>query len=342
MYKLELTGTHYEIGKKLGEFFVDQKREFPLKLNKFQTDFGKKSAELLKNYYPEVIEEIKGITDVIKFDDEMFTTWLLSMGCCLRIRENHNVEVRGCTAFGFTHNGKIIYGRDNDLPPYLKKVSKSIYYKPKNKNEFLLNTSSFINGEEGINECGLVAAMTFVLPLKEEIKPGFNSLFLVRFILENCKSVKEGIKALEDLPIASSCNILLMDKSGEMVVAECHPEKINLRFPDENGNGEKYIATVNHFTSEEMTKHDASNGNIYSSRKRYDTAYNSLKEKEIDDPVEFAKNLLSGKYGFMCQYSKRIKFETIWSSIFDITEKKIYIAEGNPMTIKYVERKKTK
>lgn len=342
MYKIELEGTHYEMGKQLGDFFLNEKRKFPVKLDKFQNNFGKKSSELLNQYFPEAAEEIKGITDVIKFDNELFTSWLFCMGCCLRIRENHNVEVRGCTAFSFTHNGKTFYGRDNDLPPYLKEVSKSILYKPKNKNRFLLNTSSFVNGEEGINECGFTAAMTFVLPVKEEIKPGFNSLLLVRYILENCANVNEGIKALEKLPIASSCNILLADKSGEMVVAECHPDKINLRYPEENSSGEEFITTVNHFTSEEMSRHDGSNKNIYSSRKRYETAYQTLKEKTFDDPVQYAKNLLSGKYGFMCQYSKKIKFETIWSTIFELTEKKIYIAKGNPMKANYVENNKMK
>jgi predicted choloylglycine hydrolase len=66
--------------------------------------------------------------------------------------------------------------------------------------------------------------MTFVMPKQEEIKPGFNSVFLVRYILENCKTVKEGINALQKLPIASSCNILLADKQKEMIVAECTPD----------------------------------------------------------------------------------------------------------------------
>ena len=223
---------------------------------------------------------------------------------------------------------------------FLKKSSKSEYYKPENKNAFILNTSSFVNGEEGINQHGLAAAMTFVLPKLNEIKPGLNSVFLVRYILENCKTVDEGIDILKKLPIASSCNILLTDCSGAMAVAECNPLKINIRYPEKNKNGESFIITVNHFSSKGMWKHDASDRNAYYSEVRYQTAHNALKNIEYSDGAEHAKNILSGKYGFMCQYNKELNFETIWSSVFDITNNKIYRAEGNPSKTKYIEDKR--
>jgi predicted choloylglycine hydrolase len=259
------------------------------------------------------------------------------MGCCLEIESGDCVEVRGCTAFSFLHHDQVYYGRDNDLPPFLKDISKSVYYQPESKNRFILNTSSFVNGEEGINEHGLVAAMTFVLPKVEEIRPGLNSVFLVRYLLENCKTVDEGTEVLHRLPIASSCNILMADPSGKMAVAECHPAKIHLRYPDKNQSGEPFVIAVNHFSSPEMWPHDASNRNVYDSAVRYQTAYNALEDSDFQDGVEYAKNILSGKYGFMCQYEKNLNFETIWSSVFDISNRKIYRAEGNPSNKKYTE-----
>lgn len=336
MYKLNFEGKHYEMGQKLGDFFLEHKTQFPIKLNKFQTEHGKESIKFLNKYFPEAIEEIKGITDKINYDFELFASWMMCMGCCLITRENHNVEVRGCTAFSFIHNNEIFYGRNNDLPSYLKNVSKSICYQPKNKNKFIINTSSFVNGEEGLNEYGLVSAMTFVVPKLDEIKPGFNSLFLVRYILENCKTVKEGINVLQKLPIASSCNILLTDKTGEMIVVECNPFEINLRYPEKNESGNNFIVTVNHFTSKKMQKHDRSKQNVYSSKPRYETAYNALKKPGNKNPLIYTQEILSGKYGFICQY-KKIKFETIWSSVFDISKNKIFLAEGNPQNTKFIE-----
>ena len=134
--------------------------------------------------------------------------------------------------------------------------------------------------------------------------------------------------------------MLLTDRSGKMVVVECNPLRVHIRYPEKNKNEESFIITVNHFTSKEMWKHDASDRNVYFSERRYQTVRNALMGIEYSDGVEYAKNILSGKYGFICQYDKQLNFDTIWSSIFDITNSKIFIAAGNPMKIEYVEDKR--
>lgn len=336
MIHLDLTGTHYEMGRKLGSFFKEQNIMFPIKLNKWLEIRGIESLRLLEKYMPDVAAEIQGITDVIGYNYNIFGAWMMSMGCYLTLHKNQNIEIRGCTALCFTNNNKIFYGRDNDLPPYLKESSKSIYYRPDGKMNFLMNTSSFTNGEEGINESGLVVAMIFVASHKTEIMVGINSVFIVRYILENCTSVKQRIEMLYRLPIASSCNILLADKTNEMVVVECSPTEINIRYPEVNCNGEKFIVTVNHFTSSKMRKYDRSNQNVYSSKIRYETAYNALLERNYEDAISFAKDILMGKFGFMCQY-KNVKFETIWSTIFDIVDFKMFLSNGNPQYQQYQE-----
>ena len=242
---------------------------------------------------------MRGITDTISYPHDKFLAWLMCMGCCLDIDKNNCTEVRGCTAFAFSCNGITYYARNNDLPPFLKAISKSVLYKPTNGYKFILNTSSFTNGEEGINEYGLTAAMTFVVPKISEIKAGINSVFLVRYILEKCKTVKESILALQSLPVSSSCNILIADKSGEMVVMECNPYKKFIRYPETNRFGNKFIITVNQLLSPEMIEHDASGKNTYFSKERYATADNALSNLH-NSPIEQTKNILGGECGFMC------------------------------------------
>jgi predicted choloylglycine hydrolase len=337
MYHPRLSGNHYEMGRKMGDIFRKNNIPFPIKLDPFQIKHGRECGELLKKHFPEAAEEIQGVTDTIGYDNELFTSWMMCMGSCFDINSGDCIEVRGCTAFSFTYHDQIYHARDNDLPPFLKKISKSVYYQPQNGNSFILNTSSFINGEEGMNNGGLVAAMTYVLPKLDEIKPGINSVFLVRYILEKCKTVDEGIRVLRKLPIASSCNIILTDKDGKMVVAECNPRKINIRNHEKSKTGESFIITVNHFTSKDMWKHDASDRNIFLSESRYQTVYNALMSLDCSDGIEYAKAILSGKYGFICQYDKQLNFDTIWSSVFDISNKRLYRAEGNPSKVRYKE-----
>ncbi len=91
-----------------------------------------------------------------------------------------------------------------------------------------------------------------------------------------------------------------------------------------------------------MKKHDASNQNVYQSETRYKTAYNALSDIDYNDGFEHAKKILSGYYGFLCQYDKKLDFDTIWSSIFDIKNYKIYRAEENPRRAIYKEDKRLK
>ena len=222
MYHLRLKGSHYEMGVKRGKIFNRGKISFPLQLDDFQLEHGKQSEVILRKFFPEVCEEVRGVSDTLGIDYLHFVSWMLCMGCCMyNLEENIPVEIRGCTAFAYSKGGRVIYGRNNDLPPYLRNGSKSEIYTPENGNRFNITTSSFINGEEGLNEHGLAVAMTFVMTDLKKIRAGFNSCFIVRYLLEKADSTYQAISLLMDLPIASNCNILLADKTGKMAVVEC-------------------------------------------------------------------------------------------------------------------------
>lgn len=128
MYHLRLKGDHYEMGVKRGLIFKRNNVLFPIHLDNFQLEHGMKSEKILNTFFPEVCDEIRGVSDTIEVDYTEFASWMLCMGCCMyNLDENIPAEIRGCTAFAYSKNGRVIYGRNNDLPPYLKKVPKAKY-----------------------------------------------------------------------------------------------------------------------------------------------------------------------------------------------------------------------
>ena len=256
------------------------------------------------------------------------------MGCCMyNLEDNIPVEIRGCTAFAYAKGGQVIYGRNNDLPPYLRNGSKSEIYAPLSGNRFNLTTSSFINGEEGLNEHGLAVAMTFVLTSLDKIQAGFNSCFIVRYLLEKADTAQNAISLLMKLPIASNCNILVADKSGEMAVIECTSTTKRIRTAL-CSDKDKIVCTVNSFISDEMKPFDMANGDDYFSDGRYQTVMDSFLTHIQEDYIETTEQLLKGDYGFMCQYDDP-NFETVWSSVFDLKTLMIYRAEGDPRKKKF-------
>ncbi|MEG0528363.1 MAG: C45 family peptidase [Longicatena sp.] len=339
MYHLRLKGKHYQMGVKRGAIFSKAKITFPLHLDEFQIHHGIESEKILKKYFPEICEEIKGVSDTMGMDYSIVASWMLCMGCCMyNLEENIPKEIRGCTAFAYTKENRVLYGRNNELPPYLRDGSKAELYQPKNANAFILTTSSFINGEEGINEHGLSVAMTFVMTQCKNIRPGFNSCFIVRYLLEKADCTNQAMDMLMELPIASNCNILIADKSGNMVVIECTSFKKRVReaIPTKEGH---VVCCVNGFSSDEFQQYDESNGDDYHSKERYEVVMKYFMTQHDNSSIEEIEKLLKGEYGFMCQYEED-DFETVWSSVFDLKDCMIYRAEGDPRKKKFIEDKR--
>ena len=111
----------------------------------------------LRTFFPEVCEEIKGVSGTVGLEYLPFASWMLCMGCCMYNLENNIPgEVRGCTAFAYEQRERVMKGRNHDLPAYLREEGKSQIYTPKGRNRFMITTSSLNNGEEGLNEHGKV------------------------------------------------------------------------------------------------------------------------------------------------------------------------------------------
>lgn len=325
MYHPRLDGNHYEMGFHYGSILLKSGVSFEeiMKLTDEQIEFGKESLKICENVIPKICDEIRGLADGIEINYEMVAFWLLSMYC---FGDEH-----GCTCLCFKAGDKVIFGRNGDMYPELMSTSESILYRPKEGNIFLGHSTTLISMEDGINEYGLAVGMTFLLPKK--IKYGLNAGFLVRLILENCKNVKDAIGVLNTVPISSTQNIILADKSGEMAVVECSSEKVIVRRPEKN-----YLVASNNFISSQMIgQHANPEENWYRSLDRYNTIDIALNKAEGKEAVLYAKEILSGKYGFVCQYEKKLAFDTLWSVVYDLSELNVYCAEGNPSRKKYKE-----
>lgn len=61
MYHLRLKGEHYQMGVKRGTIFQRGNISFPLHLDTFQLEHGKQSEKILRKFFPEVCEEIRGM-----------------------------------------------------------------------------------------------------------------------------------------------------------------------------------------------------------------------------------------------------------------------------------------
>lgn len=325
MYHPRLKGSHYEMGLHYGEILRKGGQDFSsvLQLSPEQRGFGIACLSVCKTVVPELCQEIKGLAEGLGVSCEDLSVWLLTM-------YGHD-DVHGCTCFCYTDSGNTYLARNSDMFPELKDTCESILYRPDKGYIFLGHSTSFIQIEDGINEHGLAAGINFLM--SKTFKPGLNTGMIVRHVLESCRSVKEAIDTIGSLPIATTQNIILADRSGDMAVVESSPRKIAVRRPQ---NGEAWLVSANHFVSEEMqAEHANPEENWYRSCDRYTTVQTALASPTGKKDVAWAQELLGGKMGFICQYEKEMNFDTLWSALYDVSTLRIFRAEGNPSKTRF-------
>lgn len=316
MFHLRMKGTHYEAGykwgKRLKEHDIHLMDAVPFELIQLRRDFASECHDFYVQYYPEIVEEIKGAAKGQGIDYQDLSTVLYSMYCIMPDQK--------CSCFIMKSEDSYLLCRNSDFLTAIEKLYMNVIYKLDDVYGFNGNTTAFVEMEDGMNEFGLAVGFTSIYP--KNIKPGINAGMLVRYLLEKCKTVPEAIRVLRELPIASAQTLTLLDSLGNSVVVECDCDDIVII-----EQVDKLVA-VNAFYSDEL-KHKRNLGiDDWYATDRYETILNSLNKDKYS--FDYARDILSGKYGFTCQYDRKTGKDTVWSVIYDTKNKKIYRCEGNP------------
>jgi predicted choloylglycine hydrolase len=323
MYHPRFAGPHYGFGYRYGNLMKKNHAHLSeiVKLTPEKLEFGQRCIDVCKDVYPEAIEEMRGLSDGLELSYNAFAAWIFCIYC---YEYKH-----GCTCFAIKDDSHIIFGRNSDFFIEIRGVCESALYLPDTGYRFIGNSTAMVQMEDGYNEHGLAIGLTFIPP--KIIKPGLNAGMLLRYILEKCRTVKEALEALYLLPVSSAQTFTMIDKAGEMAVVECNSEKIVVIGRQENEN---YLVSTNQFVSPEMQRYEILS--FLDSRERYAVARQALNINESYS-CELAQNILGGKYGFMCQYERKFGFDTLWSTVYDLNNDRIFRAEGNPSKARFKE-----
>ena len=147
-------------------------------------------------------------------------------------------------------------------------------------------------------------------------------------MLEKCQDVSEAVSCLYHLPIASAQTFTLADTTGKIVLVECNGEHVQCT--DSLSGTSSFVCATNTFHLGEMTEYNCPEIDDWFAQTRYETLLSVFREKGENFNLPSAGKLLSGDYGFLCQYDRKTGKDTVWSVIYDLKRHKIYRCEGNP------------
>ncbi len=321
MYHGRFKKSHFEAGFNWGKLLYKNDKiisnNHTFNITEKRRKFAEECLPIYEKYYPEILEEIKGLAMGQNSSYEDFYTFLLSMYCFEF--NNH------CTCIAIKDKDNLIFERNSDFLVSLEKLYMNVLYNLDNAYAFNGNTTAFIEMEDGINEYGLAVGLTFIYPTI--VKAGFNAGMLVRYLLEKCKTTDEALSLLKNIPIASQQTLTIADRTGNIVVVECNCEKIEIIRPAKDDN---FVTATNEFNSNLMKQYNNDEVDNWRATERYLVSYTTLKENKNNYSFNLIKDILSGKYGFMCQYDRKTDADTVWSVIYDIKNNQIFRVEGNP------------
>ncbi len=322
MYHARFRGTHYEAGFRWGSQLLKRQniilKNIPFKITRERMAYAALCLPVYERYYPEITQEIRGIADGQKCDVSILEAVLFGMYVM--------PPVCNCSCFALNTGREILLGRNSDFPPELEKLNLNVIYDLTNgAYSFTGNTTAFVEIEDGVNEYGLAAGLTSVYP--RQYKIGFNAGMLLRYLLEKCKNVSEAISRLRMLPVASAQTLILADTSGEIALVEC--DSSGMETATSMTGSCPFVCATNRFHLPKMAGHNSEGIDDWFARTRFKTMISAFQNNE-DIGLPFAQRLLSGDYGFLCQYDRAAGKDTVWSVIYDLKRHEIYRSEANP------------
>lgn len=324
---LELSGTSYEIGYKLGKRVMTYPTQF---INMYKApapihneDEATELVEMLDHYCPGLNEELQGFADALgttRLHLYYYAMAYLTPGCSLL-----------AVLPKLTENGHVMVARNYE---FSHKMDDLTFCKTKVTGKYSHLGSSIMSfgRSEGINEHGLMVGQTScgrpVGNMPNMRKPAIKGLqfcAVIRSLLENCTNVADALNLLMDMPIAYNINLMLADKSGAAILFETYDG--NKAWEEINGSTEKqYLHSTNHPHLPEIVALEpmAMENSVirYKFIESYMGKADKLKEEDL-------KELLLSMYpmGLCCHWYEEF-FGTIRSVVFDVTLGKVDICWG--------------
>ncbi len=322
MYHSRYKGTHYKMGFRWGSRLLEcgnyLLQNVPFPITEERIYFAAKCRPYYQQYFPEILEEIRGICEGQRIDTLQLEAILFSM---------YNIMPENkCSCFAFREGEHIILAQNSDFLTLTEKLNMNCIYQFQDGfYSFLGNTTAFVEMEDGVNQHGLAIGLTSVYPKK--IGFGLNAGMLLRYGLERCCTVAEFIQALKALPIASSQTFTVVDSQKMAAVIECNTDRVEVCYLDK---AHPYLLAVNGFYLKGMKAYQVEGIDNWQAEERYQTIHTAFLQRREASAISFAMATLGGAYGFLCQYDRKTGKDTVWSTIYDVGKGSIYRCEGNP------------
>jgi len=320
-----LRGSSYEIGQQQAELIKDIPGWVKFVKSggtKFNNEEFKKAQDFFEKVCPGLNEELQGMADYFKVSVKNMSFYY------------HSYLRPHCSTFNVlpkkSSDGHVYVCRNYDLN--FKTEDYRLCTTRINGKYAHTGFSTMLFGRnEGINDQGLCVTMSSVGmgvgAMKWFRSPalcGAQNWLVARGILENCKNIEEAKTYADKIEIAYNINLLLTDSRGKTCLIETYDGHKSIM----DGGKEEFLSSTNHAVIPEIKKY--SGKPMKHSMIRFEAISNLFKTKNKLS-LEDLKNVCSTKYpdGLTVLFYRKF-LGTIYSIVFDLTDRKMHVCFGSP------------
>ena len=299
----------------------------------------------IKNYDPDIMEEIRGIADGSGFE--------LSEILALNVRseivlQGSQVTAKldgGCTSCAFmpykTESGDVLLAQNWDWKAIAKGALIVLEIHQANKPDILMITEAGIVGKIGFNSAGVGVCLNALGSDKRWDGETIPLHIALRGVL-NSHTLADAIENAGRVPLACCANFMMAGASGQVITVEIGPGEIDVIYPDERG----YVTHTNHFYGP-RTAHIRDTGRMafpdtYLRLGRIADLLREKKDKKI--AVADIQEILRDHVGWpdsICRHEdlrepEGRRCQNNFSIIMDLSKREMLYSPGCPCTFDYI------
>lgn len=238
-----------------------------------------------------------------------------------------------CTTFAIggrrTATGGVLFGQNVDLVPFVEQFGVIVRQYPTEGPACLMYTSAGLVGHNGLNEAGVGICANFVND-PAGWGEGMPRYMLSRLALRE-RTAESALAAALKPPRAASRNLLLADKSGQFIDAECLRTTVGvIRGADD------MLVHANHLEAENLCALETPTENSLCRRKRLGELIEGAdRPLAVDDIRTFYRDHENAPHSLCAHPFEGRNVKTVVSVIGDLQALELHVAKGSPCKAPY-------
>ena len=340
--EVSASGSHYNIGVSIGKQCRDQAlrshkrfraavdRMPGMTIEKAKAQ-AKLSLPLSREFYPEFVEEIEGYADGTGMEFDL----VYAMLCDQPVGGG-----KGCTDITvnaqWTKDDVVFAAHNEDVEPYHSSDVCLVRVTPKDEPGFIGVCYGGLYPTVGMNASGISLTGNALVP--NDTRTGIPKVFPVRKVLK-AKGIYDALTWSMPPARGHSYNNIVCDTNGEMYSMEGSATTFDALYGHDG-----YLVHTNHYLSPRMWRFEEDMHTRMSSIIRYNRASKLFKKHLGQVDLSTFKDVFSDHVGHpesICRHPDPRLGEddqtmTIFSAVFDLTRKAMWVCAGNPCEGEYV------